>query len=1432
MKSTCLSIAVLLISTVVAAGQPSGPKIVGGSEIGRNEFPFAAWVKFRMFRDSPHCTGSVIAPRWVLTAAHCLEAEGGDILPAFTFEVLVGRDFSQAVPILVQRVIVHPDYRNPVIYPDTALLELSQPVSVEPVGLLDLEGEALHASPGTQAVLIGGGFIEGGEAAGVLRKASFTISSDCPLRLVTESAMCIDIVTGKEPKEGDSGGPLVVRLPDGKWAQAGITKASAATDFAPLTRVASIHDWIDGHVPLDETTTPPVGPTTPPSGRLPTAEGTITTYAGTGESGCCRDGGRAVFGQLRFPFGVAVDGEGNLYIADRSNHMIRKVDSSGVIDTVTGTGVGGYRGDGGAAGMARLRQPTGVAVDGEGNLYIADKDNHRIRKVDSDGVITTVAGTGERGSGGDGGPAVHARLAVPTGVAVDGEGNLFIADAANQQIRKVDTSGVITAVAGSGESGFGGDGGPATEARLRSPFGVAVDGAGNLFIADSYNHRVRKVDSSGIITTVAGMGERGFSGDDGPAVQAQLAIPHDVAVDDDGNLFVVDTSNQRIRKVDSSGTITTIAGTGERGYSGDGGPAVSARLHYPTGATLDGAGNLFIADKDNHRIRVVKIKLLTEPPSPPVGPTTPPTGPQPTADGPITTLSGTGEYGYGGDGGPAGDAQLKNPHGVAADGSGNVYIADTFNYRIRKVDSSGVITTVAGTGESGFSGDGGPSARARLGAPWDVATDGSGNIYFSDYSNNRIRKVDSSGVISTIAGTGRRGFGGDGGQAVRAQLSLPRGVAVDRAGNLYIADYDNLRIRKVDTSGVISTVAGTGELGSPQRVNGDGGQAVLAQLRNAHGVATDNEGNLYIADTEGNRIRKVDTSGIITTVAGLAIATRGGRYSGDGGAATAATLNHPTNVATDDAGNLYIVDSYNHRIRKVDTSGIITTIAGTGESGDEGDGGRAGEGRLNYPRGVAVDGAGNLYIADTANNRIRVVKPESLLTGDRIYYFPHLAVGASWQTTITYINYSPEEVSCQTDFLSDLGDPLMISFPGRGMVSSRTDVLPPGGSVHEETDVGLSAPLAAGWARATCSGPVKASLLFRQHDSAGVPLAEAGVNATPVPAKRFITFAEQTPGQAGTGVAYANPSSTEALITFTAKDAAGQTLATEDLTVLPEGHGAQNMASLFGLGSFSGSLEINSTAPIVSLSLNAEAPPIFSSLPPGEPDAAAQGPTTYYFPHLAVGASWQTTITYINDSSREVTCETEFISDHGSPLPVSFPGRGTVMNRADVLPPGGSVHEETDVELGAMLVPGWAKAACTGPVKASLLFRQYNSEGKPVAEAGVNAAAVPAKRFVTFAEQAEGMTGTGVAYANPSDTAAHVTFTAKDTEGQVLASVVRTVLPKGHDAQVMSALFGFTSFTGSLEISSTEPIVSLSLNFEAAPVFSSLPPGEVVESAP
>ena len=1240
--------------------------------------------------------------------------------------------------------------------------------------------------------------------------------------------------------------------------------------------------------------TPMTGPVTP----VPVIPGgsesfSITTIAGTGQYGFSGDGGPATAARLDSPEGVAVDGAGNLYIADRNNRIL-KVDSTGTITTVAGTGERGFSGDGGPATAARLNNPRGVAVDGAGNLYIADRWNHLIRKVDSTGTITTVAGTGRFGFSGDGGPAVEAQFNSPEGVAVDGAGNLYIAEDSNNRIRRVDSTGTITTIAGTGEFGFSGDGGPAVEARMIHPEGVAVDGAGNLYIADTFGQRIRKVDSAGTITTIAGTGARSFGGDGGPATAARLNNPKGVAVDGAGNLYIADRYNHRIRKVDSTGTITTIAGTGGIGFSGDGGPAVEARINSPEGVAVDGAGNVYIADRYNHRIRKVD------------------------STGTITTIAGTGGIGFSGDGGPAVEAELSGPLGVAVDGASNLYIADRENHRIRKVDSTGTITTIAGTGEFGFSGDGGPATAARLNNPRGMAVDGAGNLYIADLNNWRIRKVDSTGTITTIAGTRGRGFSGDGGPAVEAELYNPEGVAVDGAGNLYIADTWNHRIRKVDSTGTITTIAGTGEFG----FSGDGGPAVEAELYYPRGMALDGAGNLYIADVGNGRIRRVDSSGAITTIAG----SGGGGFSGDGGPAVEAELRNPWGVAVGGEGNLYIADLGNHRIRKVDSAGTITTVAGTGVPGFSGDGGPAPAARLAGPIGVAVDGAGNLYIADSGNHRIRKLTPMTgpttpvpvipggsewfsisattpysltvewkepentgsaitdydvryrevgsggdfidarhegtartatltglspgtayevqvratnatgtgpwsqlgevrtnpLQTGDHIYYFPHLAVGASWQTTITYINYSTQEVSCQTDFLSDQGSPLLVSFADRGTVVSRSDVLPPGGSVHQETNVGLT--LAPGWARTTCSGPVTASLLFRQYNSAGVPVAEAGVNATRVAATRFVTFAEQGVGKAGTGVAYANPSATAALVTFTAKDAEGQVLARANRKLLAGGHDAQNMVSLFGLPSFSGSLEITSTEPIVSLSLNFEAAPVFSSLPPGEVDAAAQGTTTYYFPHLAVGASWQTTITYINYSPQQVSCTTDFISDHGSPLLVSFADRGTLVSRTDVLPAGWSVHQETNV--GLTLAPGWARATCSGPVKASLLFRQRNGAGVPVAEAGVNATRVAATRFVTFAEQGEGKAGTGVAYANPSATAAHVTFTARDTEGQVLASVVRTLLPGGHDAQNMASLFGLPSFSGSLEITSTEPIVSLSLNFEAAPVFSSLPPGE------
>ena len=316
------------------------------------------------------------------------------------------------------------------------------------------------------------------------------------------------------------------------------------------------------------------------------AAGVISTVAGSGTFGFGGDGGPAVAARLGFPYGVALDGSGNLYIADEANRHIRKVDPAGVISTA-----------------AQLDFPRGVAVDGAGNLYIADLSNHRIRKVDAAGVISTVAGDGTFGFGGDGGAATDAQLKLPYGVALDGAGNLYIADSGNDRIRKVDAAGVITTVAGDGTEGYGGDGGPAVAAQLDFPTGVALDDASNLYIADWVNDRIRKVDAAGVISTVAGDGTEGFGGDNGAATVAQLNSPYDVALDAAGNLYIADSSNHRIRKVDSAGVITTVAGDGTEGYGGDGGPAVAAQLDFPTGVALDDAGNLYIADYDNHRIR-------------------------------------------------------------------------------------------------------------------------------------------------------------------------------------------------------------------------------------------------------------------------------------------------------------------------------------------------------------------------------------------------------------------------------------------------------------------------------------------------------------------------------------------------------------------------------------------------------------------------------------------------------------------------------------------------------------------------------------------------------------------------------------------------------------------------------------------------------------
>ena len=725
----------------------------------------------------------------------------------------------------------------------------------------------------------------------------------------------------------------------------------------------------------------------------------IETVAGSGESGYAGDGGPATEALLASPTGVAVGADGSVYVADRRNHRVRRIDAgTGVITTVAGTGQFGYAGDGGPATEALLANPTGVAVGADGSVYVADAWNGRVRRIDAGtGVITTVAGAGRQGFLGDGGSATEARLRLPSAVAVDAAGNLFVTEETGARVRRVDAAtGVITTVAGTGEWGFSGDGGPATDARLNSPSAVAVDAAGNLFVTDSYDDRLRRVDAAtGVITTVPGFGH-----------------PYGVAVDTAGNLFVADYSADRLRRVDAAtGVITTVAGTGATGYLGDGGPATRARLDSPSGVAVDAAGRVYVTSIGNHTLRVLRPRervvvplgqsgeavrleaaaggLLTLPtrerePGEPLfegaqvevgnGDTyaltqapdgtiaaapvvSPPTLRISTSAANlgsiVETFAGTGEFGYAGDGGPATEARLCTPTGLAADAAGNLFIADQYVHAVRRVDAAtGVITTVAGTSWIGYTGDGGPATQAQLSSPTGVAVDAVRNVYVADRGNDRVRRIDAgTGVITTVAGTGEWGFSGDGGPATDARLNSPTAVAVDAAGNLFVADSLNQRVRRVDAeTGVITTVAGTGTHG----YTGDGGPATNARLWEPIGVAVDAAGNLFVADSSNERVRRVDAeTGVITTIA------RSDQFIG---------------VAVDAVGNLFVVDSERRRVRRIDAeTGVITTVVGTGRVRSAGDGGPETEARLWGPIGVAVDAAGNLFLADSDSRRVGVL---------------------------------------------------------------------------------------------------------------------------------------------------------------------------------------------------------------------------------------------------------------------------------------------------------------------------------------------------------------------------------------------------------------------------------------------------------------------------
>ena len=594
-----------------------------------------------------------------------------------------------------------------------------------------------------------------------------------------------------------------------------------------------------------------------------------------------------------------------------------------------------------------------IAMDAHGNMYAAA--GHAIFKISPAGILSKLAGNGLPGDMGDGGLALDARLREPGGVAVDAAGNVYLADTYNNRVRKVTPDGKITTVAGTGSEGDSGDGGPATSAQLDEPQGLAVDASGNLYIADTDNCKIRKVTPDGKISTVAGTGRYGNSGNGGKATSAELAYPRDVAVDDSGNLYIADSNSRMIRKVSAAdGTISAFAGTGVHGYSGDGGAATSARLKYPDAVSVDASGNVYIGDTEDYRVRKVSA-----------------------ADGTIETVAGSGNWGSAGDGGLATGAQLY-PNSLGVDAAGNLYIADSSSNRIRKVSASNqVITSVAG-GAANWVREG-DARQVFLWEPVGMAEDSQGNLYVG-MAAGVVYKLTPGGQVTRVAGTGDWGDSGDGGPARDAQLKRLGGLALDASDNLYIADSENNRIRKVSANGTITTVAGNGTWG----FEGDGGAATDAKLDYPRGLTLDDSGNLYISDSGNHRIRKVSPEGTITTVAGYG--TEG--FGGDGGPATAALLAYPEGVGVDASGNLYIADTYNNRIRKVSANGTITTVAGNGTeylyynnyrlaslTGQP-----AVKTTLFAPSGISLDKAGNVYFAEAGASAIRRLSPSGLLS--------------------------------------------------------------------------------------------------------------------------------------------------------------------------------------------------------------------------------------------------------------------------------------------------------------------------------------------------------------------------------------------------------------------------------------------------------------------
>jgi sugar lactone lactonase YvrE len=707
----------------------------------------------------------------------------------------------------------------------------------------------------------------------------------------------------------------------------------------------------------------------------------VSTYAGTGTAGFADDARLSAV--LGYPSGVAQDSLGNTFFADTGNHRIRMIGADGLVVTIAGTGV--YGRANGPGTSAQFAFPSSLAVGPDDNVYVADTYNHRICKLTRPAVpggswtVVNLAGTGIAGFV-EGAGSV-ARFNFPYGVTLDTSGNVYVADSINHRIRKISSIGQVSTYAGSGTKGYL-DHATASAARFDTPQGLVI-ADGSLYVADTFNDRIRKITVVGVnagdVSTFAGS-TTGFS--DGAGVAAQFDTPSGIATDGLGALYIADEQNHKIRKIDSLGGVTTVAGTGVSGLVN--GKSDVARFSAPTGVMVGLDGNLIVADAENHVLRRVAIKPLSVPSTP----FTDSYGVQvkhvldvnalgldpgvtyyfrwKSTTTSITQLLGQSFYLYDFPVVETMAASNLSPSSAVLNAMvdpKNSRTVVTFEYSTDPgLLKPYEVSTLAGSGVAGYAE--GAAALARFSNPSGVVANAGGDIFVADRLNNRIRKITAGGMVSTFAGSGAPGFADGNGTA--ATFEKPTGLAIDASGNLYVADESNHRIRMITPAGEVSTFAGSGVAGFLD------GTVGTARFLYPSDVAVDAIGNVYVADAGNQRIRQIAAgSGLVSTLAGTGVA------GSTDGPAESAQFSSPQGLAVDGAGSVFVADTGNHSIRVI-SAGNVSTLAGSGVEGFlDGPGGTA---MFASPRDVAVDANGAAIVTDSGNHRIRRISAEGLVS--------------------------------------------------------------------------------------------------------------------------------------------------------------------------------------------------------------------------------------------------------------------------------------------------------------------------------------------------------------------------------------------------------------------------------------------------------------------